>query len=50
MVFTIEDFVTDEVLNAINSHPDYGYFHDKQRPKVICLYANNMQAQSLTTI
>jgi len=42
MAFTIEDFVNDEVLNATNPRPDYGYFHGKQQPKAICLYTNDM--------
>ena len=50
MAFTIEDFVNDEVLNATNPHPDYGYFHGKQQPKGGYLYTNDMQARSLTII
>ena len=38
MAFTIEDFVNDEVLNATNPHPDYGYFHGKQQPKGVYLW------------
>ena len=48
MAVTIEDFVNDEVLNATNPHPDYGYFHGEQQRKGVYLYTNDMQARSVT--